>query len=280
MITTARKTKHSRFLHSEKALGVPVTYLILFVSTMLLISVTYVFAVQQVNNQAQSFQMLTAEQDMTSLDNGILSVVSQPGAATTLDFRDSGGQLNVVPSGNNLSLSITDGIGINATVFNGTTGQIVYDLPSSSEPADIGFYMEGDSNTITNQSGASLSQLYIAGSLEGAQIRLNYRPQVTYAPEGTENDQAVTNVRIYIVNLNSSAPFALGGELPLKISCLSTALTSQTYQVSYPIENLAITSQLNGALGSVTIPISSTAEGAIINLQIVTSNISIVEGLT
>jgi hypothetical protein len=246
---------------------------------MLLISVTYAFAVQEVNSQKQSFDVVTAKQDMTSLDNDVLSVVSQPGSAATLDFRDSGGQLNIQPSSNNLTLSVTDNNGINATIFNGTTGQVVYDLPSTASP-DLGFYLEGDSSTITNQSGSSLSQLYIASGFQGPQVQLGYRPAVTYAAAGIENGRAVTDIRIYIVNLSSSDPFALRGELPLKISCVSIQSTSETYPVSYQLGNLAITSQLNGADGSVSVPISSTPAGSIINVEIVVSNISIGEGVT
>jgi hypothetical protein len=241
---------------------------------MLLISVTYVFAVQQVNSQRQSFDVLTAKQDMTSLDNDVLSMVSQPGSAATFDFRDSGGQLNIQPSSNNLTLTVTDNNGINATIFNAATGRVVYNLASSTSP-DLGFYLEGDGSTITNQSDLSLSQLYIASGFQGPQIQLGYRPAVTYAAAGIENGQAVTDIRIYIVNLNSSDPFALQGELPLKISCVSTQLTTETYPVSDQPVNLAITSQLNGFTGSVSVPISA---GSIINVEIVTSNISIEEG--
>jgi len=277
LTATSLKTKKKRFLHSKGALAIPVTYLILFVSTMLLISVTYVFAVQQVNNQQQSFHALTARQDMISLDNDILSVTSQPGSAAVLDFRDSSGQLNIEPSSSNLILSVTDNAEINGIIFNEKTGQIVYNL-APSESADIGFYIEGDSSTITSQVDSSLSQLCFVSSLQGPQIQLGYRPQVTYASAGTQNGQPVTDIRIYIVNLNPSTAFSLGGELPLKISCLSAQLTTTTYQVSYQIENLVITSQLNGINGSVSVPISSTSAGAIIHVQIVSSNVSVEEG--
>jgi hypothetical protein len=243
---------------------------------MLLISVTYVFAVQEVNNQKQSFGVLTARQDMTSLDNDVLSVVSQPGSAATLDFRDSGGQLNILPASNNLTISVTDNVGINATIFNESTGQVVYELPTSTS-ADMDFYLEGDGSTITNQSGSSLSQLYIASGFYGPQIQLGYRPAVTYAAAGVQNGKAVIDIRIYIVNLNSSDPFSLQGELPLQISCISAQLTTENYQVSQP-GNFVITSQLNGASGNVSVPISSNQAGAIINVEIVSSNISIERG--
>ena len=201
---TSLKPKRVRLLHSSKALALPVTYLILFVSTLLLISVTYVFAVQQVNDQKQSFQVLTARQDMTSLDNNILSVLSQPGSAATLDFRDSGGMLGLQPSANNLTLTVSDNLEINETIFSAATGGVAYDLPSSKS-AVSGFYIEGDCNPITNQSGSSLSQLYASAGIGGPQIQLGYRPQVTYAYAGRENGQAVTDIRIFIVNLNSSS---------------------------------------------------------------------------
>ena len=40
---------------------------------------------------------------------------------------------------------------------------------------------------------------------------------------------------------------------------MSAQITTETYQVTYQPENLAITSQLNGIFGNVSVPISSTA---------------------
>ena len=52
--------------------------------------------------------------------------------------------------------------------------------------------------------------------LQGPEIQLQYRPTVTYATAGLQNGQAVNDIRIYIVNLNSSAPIALQGDFPYK----------------------------------------------------------------
>ena len=245
---------------------------------MLLISVTYVFAVEQVGNQQPSFQVLTAKQDMTTLDQDILSVLSQPGSSATLDFRDSGGQLNIEPFSNNLTLTITDNFDVNQTVFNEATGQIVYDLQSSII-SNINLYLNGDSNTITNQSGSSPSQLYLASTPQGPQIQLGYRPSLTYSAAGMENNQAVTDIRVYVINLSASTPLSLGGELPLKISCLSTQLSTETFQVSNQATSVEVFSQLNNLSGSISVPISNTPNGAIINLQLVSSNVSIEEGI-
>jgi len=251
------------------------TYLILFVSTMLLISVTYAFATQQVNNQKQSFQVVTAQQDMVSLDNEILSLVSQPGSVAALDFRSSGGELNIEPSAHSLSLGISDGLALDATIFNSVTGQVVYKLPAAST-AGSDFYLAGDSSTITNQTRASLSQLYIASGFQGPQVKLGFRPAVTYADAGTENGQAVTDVRIYIINLNSSTPLSLQGELPLQISSVNTQMTTHTYLLTQP-GDLTVTSQLDGVTDRVIVPVSTAQEGSIINLEIVISHITVEE---
>jgi len=263
-----------RFVRSKGALALPVTFLILLVSTLAIITVTYYFAIGNINTQSEALKVSTAQQDFISLDNDILSTLGQPGSSSTIVLGDSGGATNVQPTNNTLTINVTDNSLIDETIFNSSVGQVTYDLPGSSS-INTGLYLEGDSQTITNQSGASPSQLYITEGLQGPEIQLQYRPTVTYANAGLQNGLNVTDIRIYIVNLNSSAPIvALGGELPLQISCTSTQLTTETYNVSNQPENLVITSQLNGASGSVSIPIS-TPVGSIINIETVISNVSI-----
>jgi len=263
-----------RFVRSKGALALPVTFLILLVSTLGIITVTYYFAVENINTQSEALKVSTAQQDFISLDNDILSTLGQPGSSSTIDLSDSGGLTNI--TSNILTINVTDNSDIDETIFNSSVGQVTYELPCSGS-IDTGFYLVGDSQTITNQSGASPSQLYITNGPQGPEIQLQYRPTVTYAAAGYEDGQAVYDVRIYIVNLNSSALIAWGGELPLQISCTSTQLTTETYNVPYQPEpvNLVISSQLNGAIGSVSIPISSTHEGSIIYIEKVISNVSI-----
>ena len=265
-----------RLFRSKGALALPVTFLILLVSTLAIITVTYYFAVENISTQSESLKVSTAQQDFVSLDNDILSTLGQPGSSSTIVLSDSGGSTNIQPTSNVLTINVTDNSSVDKTIFNSSVGQVTYDLPCSGS-IDNGLYLEGDSQTVTNQSGASPSQLYITGGFQGPQIQLQYRPTVTYAVTGEDNGQSVNDIRIYIVNLNSSDAIALGGELPLQISCTGTQLTTETFNVPYQPENLAITSELNGASGSVSIPISSTSDGAIINIETVISNVSIQE---
>jgi hypothetical protein len=263
-----------KFARSKYAMALPVTFLILFVSTLSIVSFTYYFSVEKVNSQGQTLKVSTAKQSLISLNDEIISTLGQPGSSTTFDLIDSGGLLKIQPTNNVLTLSINGNSEIQETIFNTTIGKITYQLLYSST-SQTGLYLEGDSRTITNQSGSSTSQLCIAKGAEHQEIQLQYRPTVTYAATGLEDGKAVNSIRVYIVNLNSSMEISLQGKLPLQISCTNTELESKSYEVPNHIGNLALTSLLNGVSGSVSVPISSTTEGAIIHIETVVSNVSI-----
>jgi hypothetical protein len=263
-----------KIVRSKYAMALPVTFLILFVSTLSIVSFTYYFSVEKVNSQGQTLKVSTARESFISFNNEIISTLGQPGCSVTFDLIDSGGLLKIQPTNNVLALSINDSSDIQETILNTSIGKITYQLPYTST-SQTGLYLEGDSRTITNQSGSSTSQLCIANGIENQEIQLQYRPTVTYSVAGFENGKAINNVRIYIVNLNSSEDISLQGEVPLHISCTNTLLESKNYEVSNEVGNLALTSVLNGVRGSVCIPISSTTKGAIIHLETVVSNVSI-----
>ena len=250
------------------------TFLILFVSTLGLISVTYYFAVERVNAQSQTLKISTAKQNFLALDENVMSVVWQPGSARSFEVSNSGGKLCVQPNATSLQISITDNQNFNETVFNQITGQIIYELPYSRS-SETGLFLKGDSRTITNQSGSIITQLSIESGDDHPEIQLHYRPTVSYYLTGTENGKPVNKLRIYVVNMNDSDSIALYGKLPLRISCESIQVTSSSYSVAYALEKLVITSALNGASGKVSVPISSTPNGVIIIVEIVQCNIKI-----
>jgi hypothetical protein len=263
-----------KFVHSKYAMALPVTFLILFVSTLSIVSFTYYFSIEKVNSQGQNLKVSTAKESLISLNNEIISTLGQPGSSTTFNLIDSGGLLKIQPTNNILTLSINDSFQIQETILNTTIGKITYQLPYSST-SQAGLYLEGDSRTIVNQSGSSTSQLCIARGTEYQEIQLQYRPTVTYTVAGLEDGKVVNSIRIYIVNLNASLEISLKGELPLQISCTSAKLESKILEVSSSVRNLALNSVLNGVRGNVYVPISSTTEGAIIHVETVVSNVSI-----
>jgi hypothetical protein len=264
----------SKLRRSKKAMALPATFLILFVSTLGLISVTYYFAIEKVNARSQVLKVSTAKQAMTDLDDTVMSVVWQPGSARRFDMPDSGGRLRLQPTNCALSIGITDERDINQTVFAQVTGQVVYELPYSDSP-ETGLYLEGDSRTLTNQSGGSISQLFIQSGEAHPEILLRYRPAVSCAVMGEEDGKAVNIMRIFVVNLNSSDVVSLHGELPLRVSCESTNVEAYLFSLSYSLETITVTSTIDGYSGSASIPVSSGVNGAIIKVEVVQCSITI-----
>ena len=84
-------------------MALPVTFLILLVSTLSIVSFTYSFSVEKVNSQGQTLKVSTAKQNLLSLDDEILSTLGQPGSSSTFDMSDSGGFLKIQPIINVLS---------------------------------------------------------------------------------------------------------------------------------------------------------------------------------
>jgi len=262
------------FLKSKYALALPVTFLILLVSTLCMVAITYSYAIERINSQSQTLKVATAKQSFLSLDDDILSTLWQPGSSGTFELSDSGGIINVQPNSTILTIGISDRFSINETIFNASIGKIKYELPYSGS-SDLGLFLKGDSRTIVNQTGSSLSRLSIENGDLYHEIQLRYRPSVSYSNGGIENGKIVNNIRLYIINLNSSQSIKLHGDLPLKISCTNIELTTTSFDVPYQFSELLMTSQLDGFIGSVSIPISSTPEGSIIKIETVISNVSI-----
>jgi hypothetical protein len=267
------KLNAKRFRASKKALALPMTFMILFASLSAVISLTYYFAVSKVNVNSQILKVSSAKQNMDALEDSLKYVIWQPGSSKTLEFGDCGGTLKTEPSGNLLTINVTDGT-FSEVVFNSSVGGIVYELPYS-ETSDTGLYLKGTSQVVENKSGAVMTQLYIESGEEHPEIVLRYRPMVSSSTAGTENDKPVNNVRIYVVNLNSSQDIYLMGKIPIKASCVNTTTSVSSYNISYQPESLTTQVTLGNRQAQVSVPISSNANGAIINVELVVCNAKI-----
>jgi hypothetical protein len=263
-----------RLCRSKRALAVPVTFLILFVSMLGVISVTYYYSIERVNASSQSLKVSMAKQNMESFDDALLSVMWQSGSSRTLQFEDCGGTLRIQPSANSLLINITDGVNITSTVFNATIGQAVYELPYSESP-ETGLFLKGDGRVIVDQDGSTLTQLYIRNGAEHPEILLCYRPVTSSTVYENEDNTTVNEIRLYLVNLNSSQDIELMGNVPLKISCTSVQETLSNYNVSYQPGSITITANMGGTQGQVAIPISSTVDGAVIDVELIVCEVAI-----
>jgi hypothetical protein len=238
------------------------------------ISVTYYFAIETVDASSQSLKVSMANQNMESFDDALVSVMWQPSASQTLQFQDCGGTLGIQPSANPLVINITDGINITSTVFNETIGQAVYELPYS-ESSETGLFLKGDSRVIVGQDGSTMTQLYIQNGAEHPEILLCYRPVTSSTVYEDEDNTTVNEIRLYLVNLNSSQDIELMGNVPLQISCTAVQETLATYNVAYQPTSLTITANMEGTQGQLTVPISSTANGTVIDVELIVCDITI-----
>ena len=268
------KNQLRKFLQSKKALAIPVTYLILFASLIAIISVTYSFAVVKISARGALLKASVAKQNMQVLDDAVRSVAWSFGASKVVYMDDCGGTFRTKPTAKNLVINITDEQTFYDIVFNSSVGKAFYTL----EPSEFnyeGFYIRGDGRAIINQSSFTLTQLYVATGDDAKELTLCYRPSATAANIGTSNGKPLNLIRIYIVNLNSSQTLRLREKFYLKITGVNVSTVTRQYEFNQSVSSLALRAVFDETTSIVRLPISSNAEGAFVNLEVVVSNIRI-----
>jgi hypothetical protein len=263
-----------KFLQSKKALAIPVTYLILFASLIAIISVTYSFAVVKISARGSLLKASVAKQNMQVLDDAIRSVAWSFGASKVIYMDDCGGIFQTEPTAKNLILNFTDEQSFYDVVFNSSVGKAFYTL----EPSEFnyeGFYIRGDGKAIINQSSFTLTQLYVVTGDDAKELTLCYRPSATAANIGTTNGKPLNLIRIYIVNLNSSQTLRLREKFYLKMTGVNVTTVTRQYEFNQSVSSLALRAVFDETASIVRLPISSNAEGAFVNLELVVSNIRI-----
>jgi hypothetical protein len=228
----------------------------------------------KIGTESQMIKISTAKQDLLSLNDKILSTIWNPGSSSTISIKDSGGLTRIQPESNQLEISVDDGLSIQEVIFGSQIGEVIYELQSYGT-SESGVFLEGDSRTIVNQTGSTQSQLSIVRGVEYPEIHLSYRPVVSHVNAGLELGKSVNDIRIYVINLNSSVSLSSRGELPLILKCFDAQLVSKSYEVTYQPLSLTITATEDGSTGNVSVPLSSTAQGAIVNIEIVILNVAI-----
>jgi hypothetical protein len=272
---TSRTTNTFRkLMHSRLAVALPVTFLILFITSLGLVSATYYFSIQKIGSESQIIKITAAKADFISLNDKILSTIWNPGSSSTINIKDSGGLTRIQPDSNQLLISVDDASSIHEEIFASSIGKVIYELPYSVT-SQAGVFLEGDSRPIVNQTGSTQSQMSIVRGVEHPEIHLSYRPVVCYSAAGLENGKQLNNIRIYVINLNSSTSIDSQGELPLRVECLDAQLTTKSYEFSSQPPNLTITASKEDSVGTVVIPLSSNAQGAIVNIELVVVNVAI-----
>lgn len=268
------KKQSARFLRSKRALAIPVTYLILFASLIAIISVTYSFAVVKISARGALLKASVAKQNMQVLDNAVRSVVWSSGASKVVYMDDCGGVFQVQPTAKNLVINFTDKQSFYDVVFNSSIGKVFYKL-EPSEFSYEGLFIRGDDRAIINQSSFTMTQLYVITGDDAKELVLCYRPAATVAVIRANNGKPQNLIRIYIVNLNSSQNLMFRQKFYLKVTSVNFKTVTRQYEFNQSVTSLALEVVFDGTLNTVWLPISSNAEGAVVNLEIVVCSIRI-----
>jgi hypothetical protein len=268
------KNQLRKLLRSKKGFAVPVTYLILFVSLIAIITVTYSFAIAKISARGSLLKASVAKQNMQVLDDAVHSVSWSFGASEVIYMDDCGGVFQTEPSAKSLVINFTDEQSFYDVVFTGSVGKAFYEL-ESSESGDYGLFIRGDDRAIINQSAFTMTQLYYATGNNAQELTLCYRPSSTAAPIGTSSGKPLNLIRINIINLNSSQDLMLREKFYLKVTSVNVATVTSQYIFNQSVSSLALKAVFGGTLSTVWLPISSNADGAIVNVEVMMCNISI-----
>jgi hypothetical protein len=269
-----RRNKPKAFLSSRKAIALPVTFLMLFVSLLILITATYYFSMLRINAKTLALKTTGVQQEMLSLEETVKFVTWSPGAYRIYEFGDFGGQFKVMPEAMPLVLNITDDLSFYDVFFNNSIGKAYYEVPPSEEIFDD-VYLKGDSRGIVNQSSSTMAQLHIAQSSEHYEITLSYRPLASATVTDSDGGKPTNSLRVYVISLNASETLARLGSFRLKTSCLRVTTAARTYNFTSQITRLSIKANLDGVVGDVSLPVLSNSQGAIINLEILVCEVKL-----
>lgn len=270
------KNRGSGFPKSKRGIAIPVTFLMLFASLTIVVTATYYFAVSKINTKSQDLKVSNAKQNMLWLETTVQSVVWSPGSYEIYAFSDCGGKLRVEPTAKRLMMNLTDA-SFHDVFFNSSIGRVVYELPPS-EVSNDNVFLKGDKRVVLDQSSSTMAQLYITIGMTCQELILTYRPLVGSTVTEIDQPKPVNTMRIYIVNLNCSQIMTQQGNFRLKTTCTNVTSTWRSYDFPNPITSLTLKVALDGTNGTVSLPVSSNANGAVVNLETVICNIKMQNG--
>jgi len=259
---------------SRKGLAVPVTYLLLFASLIVIISATYGFAIARISTEAAQLKVSIAKQNMQALDDAVRFVAWSAGSSKTVYLEDCGGTFQTKPSAKNLTIVLTDGQAFSHIVFNGFVGKVLYMLEGLAE-SQAGFFVKGDSRTIVGQGASTATQLYFERDENAQQLVLCYRPVAIALAVDPNEAKPLNVIRVYIISLSVSRAVSLYGSFHLKVSVLNVTSTFARFEFNSSVSSLALQAFSDDAKTTVWLPVQSVAEGAVVSLETYICHINI-----
>lgn len=269
-----QKKQLIKFLGAKKAFALPLTYLILFVSLMAIVTVTYSFAVTKIGARGAVIRASVAQRNMESLDEAVRSVAWSSGASRVLYMDDCGGNFQLQPAAKSLVINFTDQQSFYDIVFNNSIGQASYQLEPSEFDYD-GLFIRGDGRAIINLSSHVMTQLHVTTGESSKELILCYRPSTTSITTSSSDGKPQNLIRIYVLNMNPSQTLWLKGSFHLRVTSLGLTTTIRQYEYNESVSSLALEATLDETKNTVWLPILSNAEGAIVTLETVVCDLKI-----
>jgi hypothetical protein len=263
-----------RFLLSDKATALPVSFLMLFVSLTLIVSATYYVSVTKIQARGRVLNIAVAKQNMLYFEDAVGLTTWSPGTSSVYHFDDSGGTFKTYPKTKSLLMNVTDKSTFHVIAFNSNVGKAVYELPSA-EMAVYTFYLKGDGRAVINQSVFTMAQLYLSSGVSRPELTLTYRPLATISETGTTQGKPVNTLRLYVININSSAGITGQGEFNIKATCVNVTSSLQTCNFSSPIASIFVKAVFDGRMDTVVLPVASNPNGAIVKVETLVCNIQL-----
>ncbi len=262
-----------RVLRSTRGLTLPVTYLILFASLITLISATYSFAVVKIGERADTLRAIVAKQNMLLLNAAVQEVAWSHGASKTVYMDDCGGTFEIEVNSRLLSVNVSDEQNFTVAIFRNYIGRVLYQYDAQGLIYENGF-LKGDQEPIENSSSSTMTQFYV-DSLDSRQLILAYRPSVSVAVTGTVNGKPLNLIRIYIISLNLSQSLVLSEKFHLAVTSANVSRDSDQWEFNNSIASLRVKASIDQTSGEVEVPIVSSADGAVVKVEVVLCSIKI-----
>ncbi len=244
----------------------------LFVSLTVIVSATYYVSVTKIQARGKVLNIAVAKQNMQSFEGSVGLTTWSPGTSSVYHFEDSGGTFETVPTAKSLLVNVTDSNMFYSIVFNNSVGKVVYELPAAEVTVST-YYLKGDKRAIINQSAFTMAQLYLSSGAPSPELTLTYRPLATIGETGFTEGKPVNTLRLYIINLNTSATINAIGEFTIKSTCVNVTTSVQVYNLTYQVSSLFVKATFDGRSDMVTLPVSSNVNGAFVRIETLVCNI-------
>lgn len=258
---------------TRRGLAASVSLLLILFSLTLVSTIAYSYALGRLGTRKQDLKLVAAEEKMLDMEAAISAVAWSPGSVRTLAFSNYDGQLRVEPASNHLLLNAT----MNATtytLFDSDTGRFIYELPSTVV-GHYGRWIRGDERAMVNQSASYQAQMSVDVGDEREELLARYRPLASHSTGDLVSGRRINNVRVYVVNLNSSTALESAGEFHVRVASENVTTQIRSYDLGAGVTSMELKAVLAGTERAITVPLTVGTSGSTVRIEVVIGYVAI-----